>query len=387
MVVEKKPGTRKSRFVRDATSEDFPESYTSFIPESYVPPAPPPTNVPPIGVARTGGYDPIARPAPVPVSGSTEKGWMSRSGRRPTVEGGRGWYEGGVQRQLALEAAIKNNLYNASQGPNPDSRGNMLTSGGVGGDMNEPKLKGIYDASDTAVEAMKQENAWNAWLAANPQDDNQDNGGGGNPLSAAQLRALEEQAIERRRAQGFRNLLGSGAFNPRDATADLGRISQAVSADQATAQTGTNRLADYIRKQKNSYDGVELTQARTLDPEDQALLTALGGDVGAYRAELGLANTLAGQGADADQRFLRQIAAGRETSRQDSLVANEQTGEFGRSELQAAGVKARAALEEKVKAENKTLRDEKMRIILEMIEANAAGGLGTDLSAYGLGGI
>lgn len=201
-------------------------------------------------------------------------------------------------------------------------------------------------------------------------------GGGGGQSAKAQALKM---------SQGLQALLASGRFGARDVSGDTARINSGVSADQASRQAAYQALTDTINNQANPYRDVELTQARTLDPRLAAMLRSQGGDVGAYEAELGLANTLAGQGADADQRFLRSIAAGRDAQKADSLQATAEASEYGRGEIAAAGTAAKAALAEKARLENKAKQDQQMQIILQLIQANASAGVDTDLSKYGLG--
>lgn len=164
--------------------------------------------------------------------------------------------------------------------------------------------------------------------------------GGGSYGTSAKAQALKT-------SQGLQALLASGRFGARDISGDTARINSGVSADQASRSKAFQALTDTINNQANPYSNVELTQARTLDPRLAAMLRSQGGDVGAYEAEIGLANTLAGQGADADQRFLRAIAAGRDAQKADSLQATGEASEYGRSEIAAAGTAAKAALAER----------------------------------------
>ena len=202
-------------------------------------------------------------------------------------------------------------------------------------------------------------------------------GGGGGGYSA------QDQAAKT--AQGLAALLASGQFGDRDTSGETGRLAAATATDQASRQSAYDRLAGSIGAQKDPYADVELTKARLVQPDYADLLSRLGGDSAAYKAEIGLANTTAAQGEDADQRFIRALSAGQSERRAQALLANEQSSEFGRSEIEAAGTQAREAMLERARQENAATQAQQMQIILQLIQANAAAGNDTDLSQFGLG--
>lgn len=183
-------------------------------------------------------------------------------------------------------------------------------------------------------------------------------------------------------ANSLRQLLGSNTWDGRDISAELGDINKGVSADQASAASAYGRLRGAITGQGNAFRDMKLTQPSRLEPELAALLASQGGDAAAYRAELGLADTLAREGLTADERFRKAQAANIETRRDADLLASDQAGEYARSELEASGSAMSAALRERKRLEDKALQDQKMQVIMQMIQASAAAGQEFDPSKF-----
>jgi hypothetical protein len=103
-------------------------------------------------------------------------------------------------------------------------------------------------------------------------------------------------------------------------------------------------------------------------------LTANGADAGAYKAEVGLANTLADLGNDSDERFRTRMSALSEAERGYNTLANKQSGDFNRSELAASGSKMSAALRERKRLEDKESEAQKMQVLMQLI--STLGGVG-----------
>lgn len=199
-------------------------------------------------------------------------------------------------------------------------------------------------------------------------------GGGGGGVS--QSAALDAQS------EGLAALLGSGAFNERDITADLARLSGAEALDQDAARSAGDAQARFINSQGNAYGQPSLSTAKKLDPDMAALLSALGGDAGAYKAEIGLQEVLADQGFQADERFRRTMASSEKVRQNDALLAASQGTDYAASELAASGTASREALRTQKRAEDKATRDRQMQIVLQLIESNAARGQSTDVGQY-----
>ena len=197
-------------------------------------------------------------------------------------------------------------------------------------------------------------------------------GGGGTSADAA------AQA----QAEGLQSLLASGAFGERDISSELARLVAGIDADQAPAAGAGSAEAAFINSQSNPYADIELTEAKRLDPAQADLLSRLGGDAGAYRAEIGLQEVLADEGRTADERFMKALAAGQEERKAASLLAGQQATTFAQSELGAAGTAAKEAVRAQKRKDDKATRDQQMAIVLQLIQANAARGEGTDVSQY-----
>lgn len=274
--------------------------------------------------------------------------------------------------------------------PSSSSRGGNFiqrapTSGTKIGPGNLPDAQTRYAANAGTLNSLLLNRS-----ASTPHDDtpappsNPGGPGGGSPYGGGGSGGAQAQAAQM--SQGLQALLKSGRFGPTDISDRLAEINGAVSADQGRAASANASHGEFIGGQANPYADVALTSATRLDPTQADLLSRLGGDAGVYEAEIGLANTLAAQGETADQRFLNAISAGREAQRQDSLKANAEAGEFAQAELAAAGLRMRAQAAEIKRQEDKARKAQEMQIILQLIQSNAAAGVDTDLSAYGMGG-
>lgn len=197
-------------------------------------------------------------------------------------------------------------------------------------------------------------------------------GGGGTGASEA----------ARAQAEGLQSLLNSGAFGERDISSELARLVAGIDADQASAADAGSAEAAFINSQRNPYADIELTEAKRLDPAQADLLSRLGGDAGAYRAEIGLQEVLADEGRTADERFMKTLAAAQDERKAASLLAGQQATTFAQSELGAAGTAAQEAVRAQKRRDDKATRDQQMAIVLQLIQANAARGEGTDVSQY-----
>ena len=183
-------------------------------------------------------------------------------------------------------------------------------------------------------------------------------------------------------AKMLQELLASDRFGPRDITQELADIDGAVTADQADATAAEGRLGTFIDGMGNPYGDMSLTESQRLSPEYADLLTANGADAGAYKAEVGLANTLADLGNDSDERFRKRMSALGESERGYNTLANKQYGDFARSELAASGSALAARLREKKRVEDKATEAEEQQVIMTLINALAAAGETADIKDF-----
>jgi len=201
-------------------------------------------------------------------------------------------------------------------------------------------------------------------------------GGGGGGYGVNQKKQAKATA------EMLQELLASDRFGPRDITQELADIDGAVTADQADATAAEGRLGTFIDGMGNPYGDMSLTESQRLSPEYADLLTANGADAGAYKAEVGLANTLADLGNDSDERFRTRMSALSEAERGYNTLANKQSGDFNRSELAASGSALAARLREKKRVEDKATEAEEQQVIMTLINALAAAGETADIKDF-----
>jgi hypothetical protein len=201
-------------------------------------------------------------------------------------------------------------------------------------------------------------------------------GGGGGGLS------VEEKEVLKLQAAMLQQLLNSDRFDPRDITQELADIDGAVTADQASATAAEGRLDTFINGMGNPYGDMSLTESQLLSPDYERVLTANGAGSGSYKAEVELANTLAGLGNDSDERFRTRMAALAASEQGYNKLANKQHGDFSRSELAASGSALAARLREKKRVEDKATAAEEQQVIMALINALAGAGETVDISEF-----
>ena len=265
-------------------------------------------------------------------------------------------------------------------GVNPADQGNAvetLTQKANGEwAYNPPRARGVPILDTVASDAERQlrmiREAEDAYLASlNNQTPGGGGGGGGGGYGYG---GVSQTKQSKAMAKMLQELLASDKFGPRDITKELAEIDGAVTADQADATAAEGRLGAFIDGMGNPYGDMSLTQSQRLSPEYADLLTANGADAGAYKAEVGLANTLADSGNDSDERFRKRMSALSESERGYNTLANKQSGDFNRSELAASGSKMSAALRERKRLEDKEQEAQRMQVLMQLISTLGAAG-------------
>ena len=254
--------------------------------------------------------------------------------------------------------------------------------GPVYGDGNSQESRdnnaGLRAVHAERIGAIRDETQYNLWL--DQQDDDPTptptSGGGGGGVSA------EAKKRAQATAEMLQAILASDKFGPRDITQELADIDGAVTADQADATVAEGRLGTFIDGMGDPYGDMSLTQSQRLSPEYAGLLAANGADAGAYEAEVGLANTLAGLGNDSDERFRKRMSALSDAERGYNTLANKQSGDFNRSELAASGSKMSAALRERKRLEDKESEAQKMQVLMQLISTLGGVGETVDINDY-----
>ena len=268
-------------------------------------------------------------------------------------------------------------------GVNPANQTDLINNPSSDGTYYPPRARG-YALHDTEsvdadrINRQQEEAAYLDWLnsqtpGGDPDTTTYYSGGYGGVSQTEQSKAM---------AKMLQELLASDKFGPRDITQELADIDGAVTADQADATAAEGRLGTFIDGMGNPYGDMSLTKSQRLSPEYADLLTANGADAGAYKAEVGLANTQADLGNDSDERFRKRMSALGEFERGYNTLANKQYGDFARSELAASGSKMSAALRERKRLEDKEQEAQRMQVLMQLISTLGAAGETVDIKDF-----